>query len=147
MVNLFNFRHKNIDNSTWDSDKNAKRIKFLLLIEVGELLKCLWDRDFDVTKDKTISLKGFDKLKERYNDMRNELCHNLHRCLVDTKNIETMKGKRKLIKEINYLTGKKNRDYLLGLLKITKLTFCNLGQCHRFHHFHKCLKQTLLHIF
>lgn len=115
---------KTINNLTWDSDQNAKRIKFLFIIEVGELLKGLWERDFDETKDKAKILlkfdKQFDKLKLRYRYMRDELCHNLHRCMVNTRNIKTVKGKRDLVNEIDYLTGKNNRDYLLSLLKITK---------------------------
>lgn len=52
--------------------------------------------------------------------MMDELCHNLHHCMVNTRNIKTVIGKRHLVNETEYLTGKSTRDYLLSLLKITK---------------------------
>lgn len=83
-------------------------------------MKGLWERDFDSTKDVKGLLKSFDRLKERYKNMRDELCHNQYLCFTDTQNTTILKGKRHLVTESEYLTGKKALSYLLALLKMIK---------------------------
>lgn len=83
-------------------------------------MKGLWERDFDETQDAKGLLKGFDSLKERYKNMRDELCHNQYSCFTNTQNTKIIKGKRPLVSESEYLTGKKAVSYLLALLKMIK---------------------------
>jgi hypothetical protein len=83
-------------------------------------LKGLWERDFDDTKDPKGLLNTFDTLKERYKNMRDELCHNHYQCFTDTQNTKMIKGKRHVASETEYLTGKNALSYLLDVLKIIK---------------------------
>lgn len=85
-----------------------------------ELIQSLWERDFKIQDYKKL-LISIDDMKDQYRRVRNELCHNQHKCFFSSNSVTVFKtGRKRLVDEINILTSVSYIGDLESLLKIIK---------------------------